>query len=127
MVAVQRPFLPLNLKEAQEMADFMLLFRGGEQAADGEMEARMAKWTAWMGELSAAGQLKGGAPFEEEATVLRGADKTESEGTVGGPDEEVGGYLVVSCEDRPQAVDLAKGCPIFDVNGAVEIRGIVEM
>ena len=109
------------------MADFMFLFRGGDEAQEGEMEARMAKWQAWMGELSANGKLKGGAPFEEEATVLRGAEKTQSEGTVGGSDEEVGGYLVVTCEDRPEAVELAKGCPIFDVNGAVEVRGIVEM
>ena len=109
------------------MADFIYLFRGGEEAPEDEMEARMAKWQAWMSTLSEKGQLKGGAPFEEDATVLRGTDKTESQGTVGGPDDEVGGYLVVSCKDRSEAVESAKGCPMFEVNGAVEIRATMEM
>ena len=109
------------------MADFMFLFGGGDEPADGESEERMGRWKAWMDALSAKGQLKGGAPLDDDAVVLRGADKTESAGTVGGPDDEVGGYLFVSCKDRNEAVELAKGCPILEVNGAVEIRAQIEM
>ena len=109
------------------MADFMYLFRGGEEPEQGQDDDRMARWKAWMDALSANGQLKGGAPLDDDAVVLRGPDKTESAGTVGGPADEVGGYLFVSCKDRDEAVELAKGCPIFEVNGAVEIRAQIEM
>ena len=38
--------------------------------------------------------------------------------------EEVGGYLIVSAKDLNEAVALAKGCPIFENNGTVEVRPI---
>ena len=118
---------PPHIQKETQLADFMYLFRGGDEPAPGEMDARMAKWKAWMGPLTESGQLVGGAPLDDDAVVLRGVDKTESAGTVGGPDDEVGGYLIVTCKDRDEAVELARGCPIFEVNGALEIRALIEM
>ena len=39
----------------------------------------------------------------------------------------VGGYLLVSASGMDEAVDLGKGCPIFDHEGSVEVRPIMEM
>ena len=38
--------------------------------------------------------------------------------------EEVGGYLIVSAKDINEAVELARGCPILENNGTVEVRPI---
>jgi hypothetical protein len=36
----------------------------------------------------------------------------------------VAGYIVVQASDLSQAAELAKGCPILEVGGSVEIRPI---
>ncbi|MBN9160557.1 MAG: hypothetical protein J0I07_06320, partial [Myxococcales bacterium] len=38
----------------------------------------------------------------------------------------VGGFLIVTAKDLEQAAELAKGCPIFEAGGRVEVRAIVE-
>ncbi len=38
--------------------------------------------------------------------------------------EMVGGYLIVNAKDIDEAVEIAKGCPIFKEDGKVEVRPI---
>ena len=39
----------------------------------------------------------------------------------------IGGYTIVEASDIDQAVELSKGCPIFEDGGAVEVRPIMKM
>ena len=39
----------------------------------------------------------------------------------------VGGYTLIEARDLDQAVELSKGCPIFEVDGAVEVRPVMKM
>ena len=41
--------------------------------------------------------------------------------------ELIGGYTIVKAESFDEAAELAKGCPILEVGGNVEIRDIVQM
>jgi hypothetical protein len=41
--------------------------------------------------------------------------------------EVVGGYLIVSAPGLDDAVQLARGCPIFEAEGSVEVRPIIHM
>jgi hypothetical protein len=41
--------------------------------------------------------------------------------------EAVGGYSIVRAKDLKEASELAKGCPILQVGGTVEVRTIVAM
>ncbi len=36
----------------------------------------------------------------------------------------VGGYLIVNAKDINEAVEIAKGCPIFEENGKLEVRPV---
>ena len=39
----------------------------------------------------------------------------------------VGGYVIVNAKDMNEAVEISKGCPIFNENGKVEVRPIQKM
>jgi hypothetical protein len=110
------------------MADFMYLFRGGQPSGSPEqMQQHMQKWGQWMKELSQKGQFKAGDPLEGGGKVLTGAKKVVTDGPFAEAKDLVGGYLLVKAETLDDATELAKGCPIFDVGGSVEVRPIMIM
>ncbi|WP_332369613.1 YciI family protein [Spirosoma telluris] len=39
--------------------------------------------------------------------------------------EIVGGYLILTAANVDEAVDLAQGCPLFETDGTVEVRPII--
>jgi hypothetical protein len=39
----------------------------------------------------------------------------------------IGGYTLIEAPDLEQAVELSKGCPILEVEGAVEVRPVMKM
>ncbi|MGH9828790.1 MAG: YciI family protein [Blastocatellia bacterium] len=41
--------------------------------------------------------------------------------------DSIQGYLVAEAKDIDQALELAKGCPVLDGDGTVEIRPFVSM
>jgi hypothetical protein len=106
------------------MANYLLLFRGGAMAtmSPAEMQANMQKWTAWMGELAAKGKVKGGDPLEDSGKVITGSKKLVTDGPFAEAKDLVGGYLLIEATDIDNAVELSRGCPIFERGGSVEVR-----
>ena len=110
------------------MTNFLYLFRGGDApSTPAAMEQTMQKWGAWMKDLGQKGHFKGGEPLESGGKVLRGKSKTVTDGPYPEAKDVVGGYLLVTAENLDHAVELSKGCPIFDTNGTVEVRQIRPM
>ncbi len=112
------------------MANFMLIFRGGGSPGDSpeQMQQHMQKWFAWFDGLTKSGVYKGqGAPLEQGGKVLRGARKTVSDGPYAEAKDLVGGYAIVEAKDLDGAVEIARGCPIYEKDGAVEIRPVRAM
>ncbi len=111
------------------MKDFLYLFHGGMAvtATKEEREKNMQRWGAWIQQLSKAGKSKGGYPLETGGKLVSGRNKLVTDGPFAESKEVVGGYLIVSAKDLAEAVDLSKGCPIFEEGGAVEVRPIIEM
>jgi hypothetical protein len=111
------------------MADFMYLFRGGVMDRSPEqMQASMQKWRTWMDELGKKGHFKGGEPLEPATgKVVSGKQKVVTDGPYAEAKDIVGGYLIVAAETLADATELAKGCPIFENGGTVEVRSIMKM
>jgi hypothetical protein len=109
------------------MADYLYLFRGGDPLSPEAMQAQMQKWMGWIKELSAKGHFKGGEPLETGGKVLRGRNKSVTDGPFAEAKDVVGGYFVVTAKDIDHAVELSRGCPIFETNGSVEVRPIRSM
>jgi hypothetical protein len=111
------------------MANYLFLFRGGEtrSLSPQQLQEHMSKWGAWIGDLSKKGQFKGGEPLGQEGRVLRGKKQTLTDGPFGETKDIVGGYLLVDAPSLNGAVELARGCPIFENDGMVEVREVREM
>ncbi len=110
------------------MSEFVLLYRGGESPKSAEEGQQvMTKWIAWMKELGEKGHLvEAGHPLEETGKVVKGTQKTVTDGPYAEKDL-VGGYTLIKANDLAQAAELCKGCPIFEAGGTVEVRPVMKM
>ena len=111
------------------MQKYMFLFRGGDAAraaaSPEEMQQHLQKWGAWfkgMGDKFVSGE-----PLDFSGKVLRGSKKTLSDGPFAEAKDLVGGYAVVKAKSVDDAVELARGCPIFEHDGVLEVRPVREM
>jgi hypothetical protein len=111
------------------MGEFVYLYRGGETGRSPErMQQMMQKWMAWMKELGQNGHIKDqGQPLERTGKLVRGKQKTVTDGPFAEAKDIVGGYTLIEARDLDQAVELSKGCPIFESEGAVEVRPVMKM
>jgi hypothetical protein len=111
------------------MSEFLFLYRGGQRASDAaESDKVMQKWVAWMEDLGSKGHLKDrGQPLDPAGKVVRGKQKVVTDGPYPESKDVVGGYTLITARDLAQAAELSKGCPIFDTDGVVEVRPVMEM
>lgn len=113
------------------MSNFLYLFRGGDaewkQQPPEVVQAHMQKWGAWMGGLKEQGKLVDGLPLSGEGKVVENAGDVITDGPFAEGAEVVGGYLIVTADGLDDAVEISKGCPIFEHNGNVEVREIMSM
>jgi hypothetical protein len=111
------------------MTEFVFLYRGGAQGRSPEqMQQTMQKWMNWMKELGAKGHIKDrGQPLERTGKLVQGKHKTVTDGPFAEAKDVVGGYTLIEAQDLSQAVELSKGCPIFEFDGGVEVRPVMKM
>lgn len=111
------------------MASFLYIFRGGAEMTSADAQQQnMQKWSAWIADLGKKGHFKGGEPLDSHAAkVLSGKGKSVTDGPYAEAKDRVGGYLIVDANDLSHATELARGCPIFENDGTVEVRTILKM
>jgi hypothetical protein len=114
------------------MEKFIYLFRGGENHADNAQESEkaaknMQAWRNWMGGLAEKGIFVGADPLQRTGMQVSGTKKVVTDGPFIEAKEMIGGYVIVTAKDINEAVEIAKGCPIFEENGKLEVRPIQKM
>ncbi len=98
------------------MINYVFAYSGGKGVAADEAErnAQMAKWNQWFGELGSA-VVDGGAATGIAKTVGPGGSVSD------GGSRGLTGYSIVSADSLESAVELAKGCPVLEIGGAVDV------
>ena len=116
------------------MSDFVFLFRttaAEQREAMGTPERAqksMQAWLAWMRDLEARGHLKNpGQPLDRAGSVVRGRERVVTDGPYVEAKDMVLGFIVVAAKDLAEAAELAKGCPMLEGAGSVEIRPVARM
>jgi hypothetical protein len=114
------------------MAKFMYLFRGNLTAlrsmSPEQMQQRTKQWMGWMETLEKNGHIKQlGERLDGTGKVVRGKAKAVTDGPYVEVKDAVGGYMLVEARDMDHAVELAKGCPILESEGTVEVRPFFSM
>jgi hypothetical protein len=86
------------------------------------------KWKNWTEELAQKGIYAGGERLtRNDAAVVKGNAKEIIQGPYMDGKEIVGGYITIKADDLAQAIEISKGCPIFNFDGIVEIREVAKM
>jgi hypothetical protein len=111
----------------------MFVFRGGGYATPGslspsELQQHLARWNAWTNALLAAGRLVGAHALSHPPTgaTLRGRDRIVTDGPYAETKDLVSGTVIVEAAALADAVELARDCPIFELDGSVEVRPVLD-
>ena len=105
------------------MANYVLTYHGGSGMPESpeEQEKLMAAWGAWIG---AAGEKMPdpGNPIAAHKTVSPDGSVAD-----GGPADALSGYGILSVDSFDEAVAIAKGCPILEAGGSVQVSETIAM
>ncbi|MFT3935670.1 MAG: YciI family protein [Chitinophagaceae bacterium] len=113
------------------MKEFLMVYRADYNAmpkvSPEEMQANTQKWMDWVAGIAAQGKLadRGNRLFPA-GKVLKG-NNVVSDGPYTEIKESIMGYSLLKVASIEEAVELAKGCPIFKMGGNVEVREINAM
>ncbi len=113
---------------------YLMLICGDEKQIGSMNEAEgssmLGEYQKFMEEMGKRGVLQGGErlhPTSTAATVrVRNGSVLTSDGPFAETKEQLGGYFVVDCKDRDEALEIAAKIPGARV-GAIEVRPIWEM
>src|SRR5579871_964263 len=111
------------------MNEYVFLYRGGSRPTSPEEGQQiMQKWFAWFKDLGAKGQVaNSGQPLEPAGKVIEGTAKSITDGPYAEAKDLVGGYSVIKAKDLAEAAEIAKGCPILERGGKVEVRPVMQI
>lgn len=97
------------------MANYLLAYTGGSGMAENEAdrEAAMAKWGQWFQALGPA-IVNPGNPFGASASIA-------AAGRDGAAKTGLNGFSIIAADSLDAASELAKGCPVIDDGGTVDV------
>lgn len=103
------------------MPKYLFAYHGGSMPETPEDQAAtMRKWADWLGAME-RDLIDPGNPVGLSSTVF--ADRVEANGGA----NPVSGYSIVTAADHEAAAARAKGCPILESGGSVEVAEIHEL
>jgi hypothetical protein len=104
------------------MTKFLFVYHGGSVPSTPAEQARvMDQWGKWFGGMGAA-VVDGGNPVGKSSTVLGNGSVVANGGA-----NPASGYSVVQAASLDAALAMAKGCPILQGGGSVEVAPIIDM
>ena len=111
-------------------ARFLLLLRAGDVGfahfSPDDVQQTMQHYFAWTEQLRAEGRLVTADQLKPGGTLLRrSGERIVLDGPYSETKEAYGGFYLITAADLEEAAVVAKGCPVYEHGGAVEIREIV--
>ena len=104
------------------MAKFLFVYHGGSvPQTEEEIQQVLAAWNGWLGGLGASA-IDPGNPVGLSHTVHPDGSVTADGGA-----NPASGYGIFEASDAGDALAKAKGCPILEAGGSVEVAQIHEM
>jgi hypothetical protein len=100
-----------------------------EALPESERAGIMDAYGKFVQQLKQEGRLLAGAKLDASGSAVTVRSKRGKETITDGPfaetKEQLGGYHVIECRDRDEAVAIAKRIPTLPAGGAVEVRSIL--
>jgi hypothetical protein len=109
--------------------EFMFLFRfnpEGPQPTEEEMAESQQQWGPFIGGIAQKGKLVSTHQLGFNGVQISSSGET-SEGIYMSESLTLGGNMIVSAGNMEEATEMAKGCPILQMGGTIEVREITPM
>ncbi|EFK35181.1 Uncharacterized protein conserved in bacteria [Chryseobacterium gleum] len=111
------------------MKEFALIFRLKDISDFNPSPEQIRERMAWLGSIAAQNKLvdKGNTllPARGTAKTVK-PDNIVTDGPYTEIKEFISGYIIVRAESIDEAVEMAKGNPIFKIGGNIEVREILK-
>jgi hypothetical protein len=95
-----------------------------------ERDKIMSEYGKLVHELKERGQLLAGAKLDASSSAVTVREKNRNPLVVDGPfaetKEQFGGYHLIECKDRDEAIAIARRIPTLASGGAVEVRAVLQ-
>ena len=108
------------------MKEFVLIFRLNSQSNAKPSPEQMQERLNWLGSIAAQNKLadRGKTLSVSNAKTVK-SGKVITDGPYTEIKEFISGFMVVKTATIEEAVELAKGNPIFKIGGNVEVREVI--
>ena len=104
------------------MAKYLFVYHGGKHPeTDAEVKRVLDAWGQWFGSMGAA-VVDGGNPVGKSSTVNPDGSVADNGGS-----NPASGYSLVEAGDLDDALTKARGCPILEAGGTVEVAEALDM
>jgi len=112
------------------MKEFALIFRLKDISDFKPSPEQIRERLNWLGNIAAQNKLvdKGNTllPAPGAAKTVK-ADNIVTDGPYTEIKEFISGYIIVRADSIDEAVDMAKGNPIFKIGGNIEVREVLKV
>src|SRR5688572_9079416 len=111
------------------MEKFMLIFQGGmsPDSSPELLQAQMGKWMAWIDKLNKVGKYEAGEPLLPGGKLIKGKNKTVTDGPYTEGKEVVGGFFLIKAENMDEAVKICDDYPDYDYDGSIQVRQVMKI
>ena len=108
------------------MNEFVFLYRNGERAMSAQqVQEVLPKWAAWFQNLAKQGHIVDrGQPLQRTGKLV---GTVVTDGPFAEAKDVIGGYTLIKARDIDEAAELARGCPVIEQSGQVEVRPIAKL
>ncbi len=108
------------------MKDFVLIFRNSDNPHENPSPEELQERMNWMGGIAAQNKLadKGNRLSASQAKTVR-PNNVVTDGPYTEIKEFISGYMIVKAATIEDAVEMAKGNPIFKAGGNIEVRAVL--
>ncbi|AEI47759.1 YCII-related protein [Runella slithyformis DSM 19594] len=88
------------------------------------IQAEIQKWNQWIGSIAAQGKMISAEGLYPTGKTVSGSQHAVTDGPFTEGKEIIGGFMILTADSFDEAIELSKGCPIYDSEGRVEVRQI---
>ena len=104
------------------MAKYLFVYHGAKAPTNpDDIQKTMNAWGAWFGSMGAA-VIDGGNPVGQSSTV-----RPDGSLVTGGGANPASGYSLIEASSLADAHQKAKGCPLLNAGGSIEIAQALDM
>lgn len=88
------------------------------------IQANIRHWQEFMGDLGKNGKISGGYRPVTEGVTISGTAKIVKQKAYTANGEVISSFLIINAADFNEAKQIAAKCPVFELEGSVEIRPV---